>query len=751
MNASVLQREIQRLSAESTLVDNQIDLHQENVVQLLKQTIIEKHYYVQRIFMTEHYYEGKCGDPHDILKEKVFQNENKKVFDNFAALDLPQEFSKGPMKAFLNTLLESLESFLPAFYFLTPSKLPSSNSFSTPADVLVRCVFPTLFGYCWATEPATAYAENLVKWFSEIYQTKPDFISKFRNEWMFNAMRGFFTSLDFQAFIIKAMRPIFFEYIQEPENEQKKEENLVKWANRLLNNFVDNFHYLPSVLNVLFSLLKEEIRKIHISKNSQEKMESSAEDASGADNNSESNQDFEKLIDKDFDEMIKILFYDGIIENFMKYPLLYISDIPILPADFQNFYDIFSIFKIKLYPNENEKISLKLSQEILDSDSFKLFDPMIIKNKILENSCKGKLPSLQDFCNIVQCAHQPLLMSTHHLSLLFRFVASLQHLANLPQAIDRSIIQVFTNSLADQLEILDDEFFWFPCFSLKYMNIKSTTFEKQMSLSPIYRLLSNHNLHLRTDEEDFEKAILDAEKTTNLTTHPEIRTEICWLHYSVKNLNSLIAPLREEMEKKKNEIQQHRIRSNKLNKFARTLESMINALPSSNPKMALGFALSSLFDNIKQRDFIESGIQQIQDYCGVSFQTVGKYIVEAIILKYSPNVKTKYTPEDKKVIQYSEGDSGVLQRLTRPPLITSSLIPQALRLAQDCITIMKYASDARIGNSIATCFKEPFDPNPKITAQIIDNCLSYFPESMLEYVFTKEEHAALISFYAVFK
>ena len=750
MAASVLQREIQRLAAESTLVDNQIDLHQESVVQLLKQTIIEKHYYVQRIFMVEYYYEGKCADPHDILKEKVFQNENKKVYDNFAALDLPQEFSKGPMKAFLNTLLESLESFLPAFYFLTPSKLPSSNSFSSPADVLVRCVFPTLFGYCWATEPATAYAENLVKWFSEIYQTKSDFISKFKNEWMFNAMRGFFTSLDFQAFIIHAFRPIFYEYIQEPSQEQKNEEKLLKWANKLLNNFVDNFHYLPSVLNVLFSLLKEEIRKIHQTKNSSKNSENGSENSSTPDGDQENSQEFENLVEKDFDDMIKILFYDGIIENFMKYPLLYISDIPILPVDFENFYDIFEIFKLKLY-GKQQNSKFNLSEGSLESDLFKSFDPMIIKTKILENACKGQLPSLQDFCNVVQCAHQPLLMSTHHLSLLFRFVASLQHLAHLPQAIDRSIIQVFTNSLADQLEILDDEFFWFPCFSLKYMNIKSTTFEKQMSLSPIYRLLANHNLHLRTDEEDFEKAILDAEKTTNLTTHPEIRTEICWLHYSVKDLNSLITPLKAEMEKKKNEIQQHRIRSNKLNIFARTLEAMINAIPSSNPKMAFGFALSSLFDEIKQRDFIESGIQQIQDYCGVSFQTVGKYIVEAIILKYSPNVKTKYTPEEKSEIVYSEGVSGELQRLTRPPLITSSLIPQALRLAQDCITIMKYASDARIGNSIATCFKEPFDPNPKITAQIIDNCLSYFPESMLEYVFTKEEHAALISFYAVFK
>lgn len=719
MSAALLQKEIQRQMAESSLVDGQIDTHQESVIQLLKQTIIEKHYYVQRLFMAESYYEGRCFNPSDILKEKVFVSENKKVYDNFAALDLPPDFSKGPMKAFLNTLLESLESFLPAFYCLTPSKLPSANCYSTPADVLVRCVFPTLFGYCWATEPATAYAENLVKWFGEIYQTKADFIGRFKNEWMFNAMRGFFTSLDFQAFIISAIRPVFLDYVQAKAVDQKKASNIMRWAKSILENCIENFELLPGVLNDLFSLLKDEIKRL-------------TKDAG------------DEKADSEYKAMIRLLFYDGIIENFIKYPLLYVTEIPIPEVDWKDFYDVFRVFKISFGCEEN--IDESFVKSIKEQESFKDFDPMSILGKIEEKAAKGKLPSLQDFCNIVQCAHQPLLMTTHHLSLLFRFVASLQHLARLPQAIDRSIALVFTNSLADQLEVLDDEFFWFPCFSLKYMNIKSTTFEKQMSLSPIYRLLSNHDLHIRVDEDDFGKAISDAEEATNIATHPEIRTEINWLKYSVQDLNGLVPQLKEEMEKKKNEINQHRIRAKRLNIFARTLEAMIVGIPTKNPKIAIGFALAAKFAGIKQRQFVETGLDAIKNLCGSSYNTVGPYIATSLVMKFSPNVKSIERP----ALVYGEGQSGELQRLTRQPIITSSLIPDAIRFAQDCITVMKYANDAHIGNSIATCFKAPLIESPDMLAQNLSNCLSFFPHEMLEFVFTKEEHAALISFFAAY-
>lgn len=717
------QNEVLRQQAASFLVSKHIDEISDDVIRCLKKTIVSKHYYAQRIFSAENFDINSDECIQEVTKADIFGPQEKNISDNFAAIDLPADFQKGPMKAFLNTLLDSLENFLPAFYKLNPNKFPPGRFLASPCDYLVRCVFPALFGYCWALEPAQAYAENLVRWFGEIYCSKPEFTTKFRNHWMFNAMRGFFTCLDFNHFIEAAIEPVYTSYIQQPSNQQQNATYLISKAIAIVNNIRQFYSTLPSVLNTLFTLLYEKIKSLC----------------------QENNKDPES----EYSQMVIYLLYDGLIQQFLKSPILYVAKRLVPLTDAINFYDIYTVFLVKFGKTEN--LNKELVESIQNDPLFAQFDPMSIIPDTKSQIATGTLPSLQEFCNIVQCAHQPLLMTTHSLALLFRFVASLQHMAALPKSIDRSIDSVFQQALADKLEDYNDYFFWFPCYSLTYMNINATKFEKSMLLSPIYRLLSNRDLHLFATCTDFYDAFSKAEETTVSAFHPQLSTEIHWLlHSQGESLREIQPKLEEEIKKKWEEIKDRRKRVDRLCTMNYTLDAINQSLPSENPMMSIGIQLFERFQKIHDimpRAFIEVAVQKINEMCGPSFNAFGKYIAIGLVMSLSPNVKSEIIPDNTKPKEYAEGAVGEMQKLVRPSIITSSLIPDAIRLAQDCTTVLKYSSEQHIENALVRCFAPPFIPNPSMISQNLNNCLSFFPDDLQDYVFNKEERSSLRAFF----
>ena len=107
-----VQKSIQDQENLSKMYGNEIDVNQEKVISLLKKMIVRSHFHCQQAFIAGGVASGQIRDG---MKHSAFTAGEDGVAASFSSLELPDEFSKGPMKAFLNTLLDSLESFLPAF------------------------------------------------------------------------------------------------------------------------------------------------------------------------------------------------------------------------------------------------------------------------------------------------------------------------------------------------------------------------------------------------------------------------------------------------------------------------------------------------------------------------------------------------------------------------------------------------------------------------------------------------------------
>ena len=83
-----LHQEIIRQQTYSKILDQQIDIQQSNATKLLKDAIIEKHFYVVRRFITESFQANALSNP---LALSGFTHE-REVAANFASLDLPDTF-----------------------------------------------------------------------------------------------------------------------------------------------------------------------------------------------------------------------------------------------------------------------------------------------------------------------------------------------------------------------------------------------------------------------------------------------------------------------------------------------------------------------------------------------------------------------------------------------------------------------------------------------------------------------------------
>ncbi|OHT04685.1 hypothetical protein TRFO_27682 [Tritrichomonas foetus] len=711
----VIQRKIVQQNSESDVLDWRINNYQQQATSLLKDVLIKKHLYIQRLFYTEMYLANRVKCP---LEHSAFVSNGEEVYSNFASIILPDDFSKGPMKAFLNTLLDSLESFLPAFYKLNPSKLPRGSFATDPSNILLRCVFPSLFAYCWAEEPAVSYAQNLVTWFGEIYRENPKFITNFDKHWMFQAIRGFFTSLDVSLFIRTAIRPFFFEFSQlESKDIQKTPEILLKFAIEILNSIHENFSKLPSVINLLFS----EIFKII------------------------QNEDEKRL-------MMRYIFFDLFISPFFANPILSdVSDVQLPFEDYEVFSDIYLVFKVKLGTvSEKER---ELTREIQALPDFEnKFNIDLIFNDIQDCKASLKLPLLREFCDFVQCAHQPLLMTTHSLSLLFRFVASLQHTALLPRSIDRSISNVFQYALADKLEILQDYYFWFPCFSLTYLKIPEISFVEQMKPSSLYRLFSSDKLKLSPVDSDFRTALVSAMSVTNILTNPDLRTDIQWLLINYDDSQILMSEILTEIERKQQNNKHKKKRANDLIKFSKILKHKLSSI-SSGPLRAIVHKLiddfkASLNDiSIRSNHFLDRAHIKIEEFCGKSYPIIGSYLATMVVVDVTPCLKyqkdpTKTTSSDEELY---------LRKMISKPLLVSSLYSTASKLIPNLIILEEYAKLENIADPLLKAYSEPYVVEPEMLAANIDNLLLTLPNALLKLVFTETELIVLQNYTKTFK
>lgn len=250
LNCYELQKEIQKQMLHLKVLNEQIDRNQGSVTSMLKQLLVSKYLYINRLHIMENCDKSKIKD---ILKYFPMQGDKFEIADSFTSLDLPEDFSTVPIKSFLNALFDSFESFLPSFHKINPSKIPRNKSMIDSTATLLRTVFPALFGYCWAAEPAKAYADQLVYWFSQILKENQGIYRESFDKWFSHAMRGFYASLNTLPFIRETFQEVFFEFIQIYNSADKfNAKILLGLAQKLLQKIKQNYYLLPDVLNSFY-------------------------------------------------------------------------------------------------------------------------------------------------------------------------------------------------------------------------------------------------------------------------------------------------------------------------------------------------------------------------------------------------------------------------------------------------------------------------------------------------------------------
>lgn len=692
----------QQQTAISSL-DQQIDFSQSQLTSLLKQTLIKRSLFITRHFIVEEYVNSNLKYKGNPLELMSFTNDGSDVSANFASLDLPDDFSKGPMKAFLNNLLDSLETFLPAFYNLNPSKLPRSNFYHNPSLILLRCVFPALFAYSWATEPARAYANNLLTWFKEVYNMENDLLNHLKKHWMYQAMKGFFSTLDLTEFIKMTIKPVFMDFIQLQKESQMDTKIWLKYAKKILESIKKNYYLLPNVINSFYLNL------------------------------------FEIVGEKNINLVIKDLFYDMIIKPTLMHPILEgVFDIILPTGDYINFEKVYVPFQLKFGDlNENEIPNLN---EIDFSD----FEPYCVIEEIKQQKAKQTLPYLEKFCTIVRCSHQPLLLTTHHISLLFRFVASLQHSGtNLPSIIIKSISNVFQEALPDQLEVIPDKFFWFPCYSLSYMSIPPINLGKESKTIPIYKLLSNPNFVVNPLTDDFIKALKNAAQAIPLTTHPEIKVESQWLFKNYgEDENYYTHELDLEIGRKQKEIDERRERIIDILSLTRFLQDENESI-SEGPLRELAIFMFPKFTSafncdIRSNSFISKAKANVKEFCGKSFPLIGKHFLSMLFVEIVPWVKSNLIYNDS-TNDISEEISYIRDHISKP-LNVSSNFSICLQLSHDLIFIKEYSeiNEVNFIELVKTVYQPPFLHDLHNLAAHMYHCLS-LPNDLVSSVFTEDE------------
>lgn len=653
-----IQKEILQQKTATEVFNEQIDIHLEEATSNLKKLIIQEHFLSQRLLITELFCSKQIKNP---LELSTFTATENDVQVNFASLDLPDDISKNPIKAFLNNLFDNLDTFLPTLGQLTNENLnniANSSLQASPTSLLLQCVFPSLFGYCWSEEASISYGHYLATWFDNNFKSNPDLLKGFESHWLSQAIRGYFSSIDIYPFVNTAISPIFFDFIQlDSKTDQLKPEILIDYAIRLINSIHENYSMLPNCLNSFFN-----------------------EIFSSATN------------DEDQSKLIQLIFFEILISPFLKNPILYsVSDVLLPTEDYSNFSKIYDIFSIKFNTYSDNST---FSEQITTTSKYSNFDPFIIKEDIINKKASYTLPLLQEFCSKVQCAHHPLLLTTHYLAVLFRFSESLLQSKMLPKSLERPLNTILQDSIPERLEEINDFLFWFPCYSLTYLNVPPVSFHKESKTSSLYRLLSSNDLRISPLDTDFVHALSKAGEAATLTTHPELRTEVQWLLKSNgggEDSLSFLPSIEQEISVKLSEIEQKRTRCLDLVCFAETVQEKFDSLPSG-PLMALASELLPDFKNYSKVDifstlFMTNIRGRIKDYCSKAFPVIGKFLADAILVEVLPFLKSKCSSSEK--VEREVG-SELEFLLIEKPIVVSSCFSIAKKLIPSLYTISEF-------------------------------------------------------------
>lgn len=716
-----IQNEILEQKTATEVFNKQIDKHLDKATSNLKQFIIQEHFLSQRLLITDLFCSKQIKNP---LELSTFTATEDDVQANFASIDLPDDISKNPIKAFLNNLFDNLDTFLPSLNQLTTETLNNfavSSLQTNPSSLLLQCIFPSLFGYCWSEEASVSFGQYLSSWFSSIYRSDSNFLKNFENHWLSQAIRGYFNSIDIYPFIHAAIAPIFFDFVQlDSKTEQENPEILVNFAVRTMEAIRENYSILPKCLNSFFNEILTTV-------------------------SSEENQA----------KLIQLTFFDILIAPCFKKPILYgVSDVLLPFEDYSHFSEIYDIFSIKFGTYSDDST---FPQNVASLPEFSTFNPFIIKEDI-ENKASYSFPLLQEFCSKVQCAHHPLLLTTHYLAVLFRFSESLMQSKMLPKSLERPLNTILQDSITEKLEKLPDHLFWFPCYSLTYLNVPPVTFRKEGKTSSLYRLLSSKDLRISPLDTDFSHALFIAGESANLTTHPELRTEVEWLKKSSGgDTLSFLPSIEKEISMKAAEIQQNRERCLDLICFSELMREKIESL-SLGPQMALASALLPDFNLYSKVDILSSLFMtnirnRIKDYCGNSFNVIGKYIAEAILVEVSPIYKKRYNIGENSNINNGDKNDyleSIRKNLIQKTIFASSCFSVAKKLVPSLHAIYEYEELTGEEGIIKEISDQTFTEFAEEVTSHFISLLFPLPAELLTLVFTIKDLELLKIFSNIF-
>ena len=718
-NCFELQREIKNQTLLSQVLDEQIDANQVSATTLLKKLLISKYIQIHQIFIAE-FFEEKADSK--ILEYACISKQPLEVADSFTSLELPEDFSTVPIKSFMNGLFESFDTFLPGFYNINPSKIPKSKKIDSFL-LLTRCVFPALFGYCWAIEPANSYAKYLALWFNNtIKNKKEDFQTTFKI-WLSSAIRGFFTSLNLLPFIQEVITPVFMDFIQiNNPTEKFNIKLLIGFAQRILENIKKHYNLLPQAVNTLFESFINVIN------------ESEVFDKNGA-----------------IKEICKIIFYEDLLRPIFMNPILYgVSSLPITSEDMNWFRNIYCVFaeKIGSELEEQNYVSAPLREYKESYD----FDPYSVLEEITGNKASYPLPSLQSFCDVVQCAHQPLLFTTKTVLVLYRFICSLQNNTELPSSIKRPINQIVTENLDAQMEQIEEMPFWFQCFSMSYLGVGNIVIKKKKKQSPLYRLFADSRVIFNPNQYDTKEALDEGLKMIGSETDPSLRTQMLWILKKTKNFDEERDKLAEEMDNAAAVLDEKRERAKSLNIFSRILTELIQAAGHPGTRITLAslvindyFKLcSSKHSESKNINFISLSLITVKEYLGSAFNVLGKYLLATAILLLKPHAKQIMQP--MPIDKTEDDETRELRSIVKRPLNVSALLPNIMQLAKDVSTILEYGMMNGIERPVYRCYAEPFVEMPNKLSAEISLFMKSLPSEVKQLLFTEKDLQAIDAF-----
>jgi hypothetical protein len=218
-----------------------------------------------------------------------------------------------------------------------------------------------------------AYANTLAQWFESLYPRIANFRSDIHDHWIFQAIQGFIWNLDLSPFIRAVIRPIFYNCL---ERNDKSAEALVDYVSQLISSVHEHFHLLPEVLNVFYNRLLSVVDESNVS------------------------------------ILIYQMFYEMIVHPCLNNPVMSGVTRTVLDNyDSECLELILSVIQLAL-GLDSDFVKEPLLGQVRTCPMFSELNPMLVLEDIKQNRAELTLPSLNSFCELVHCAHQPVLFRT---------------------------------------------------------------------------------------------------------------------------------------------------------------------------------------------------------------------------------------------------------------------------------------------------------------------------------------------------